>query len=84
MNTYLIAASPQAMARNEGTEIIASGIVEALDKYEALGGACVPDVEGNGAVWVRKPDGSESKGFIEYFYPIQLMEDELEPLGVLL
>lgn len=84
MSLYLIAASKKAMERNEGTEVMASSLTEALDKYEAMGGACVPHYEGTGSTYTRLPDGSERETTIEWFYPIQLEEDELEPMGVLL
>lgn len=76
MSLYLIAATKESMARNEGVEIAASSISEALDKYEVLDGAYVPDGSGNGAVWVRMPDGFELEGFIECLNELEVNIDD--------
>lgn len=76
MSLYLIAASKEAMARNEGVEIMASGISEALDKYEVMGGECVPRGDGYGSTWTRMPDGFELETFIEFPNEIKPPEDD--------
>jgi hypothetical protein len=57
MKIYIIAASEEAMNRNEGTEIVASSALEAVDKYEAIGGEATHDGNEGCSVYVRLPHG---------------------------
>lgn len=57
MSIYIIAASEEAMSRNEGTEIVASSTLEAVDKYEAIGGEATHDGNEGCFVYVRLPHG---------------------------
>jgi hypothetical protein len=64
MSVYVIAASKEAMNRNEGTEIMASSTLEAVDKYEAIGGEATHDGEEGCYIWVRLPGGTETEAWI--------------------
>ena len=61
MKTYTIAVDRHSLETNQGTEIIASCITEALDKYEAIRGPSYPQGDGTAQVFVRAPDWEVSQ-----------------------
>lgn len=66
------------MRANLGTEIMASSVDEALNRYEALGGESIPCGDGSGEVFVRMPDGFEMSGWIESMEVIRLPDSTPE------
>ena len=57
MKTYTIGVDRHSLETNQGTEVIASCITEALDKYEAMRGPSYPQGDGTAQVMVLLPDG---------------------------
>ena len=64
MKTYTIAVDQHSLDTNQGTEVIASSITEALDKYESMAGRSYPQGDGTATVKVRMPDGEITIGFV--------------------
>lgn len=64
MKTYTIAVDLHSLETNQGTEIIASSITEALDKYESMAGRSYTRGDGTATVKVRMPDGEIIGGFV--------------------
>ena len=57
MKAYTIATDQYALDHNNGIEIMASSVTEALDKYQAMFGRSNSNPEGTEQAIVRLPDG---------------------------
>ena len=61
MKPYTIAVDLHSLETNQGTDVIASCITEALDKYEAMRGPSYPQGDGTAHVFVRDHDWEVSQ-----------------------
>jgi hypothetical protein len=60
MKLYTVADSPESLAQNRGTEIIASGFEEARDKAESLGLPCKHRIGSSEGLYTIT-DGAETR-----------------------